>query len=219
MNRIASPLPLQRLLPRPSASGFTIVELLVGSVLTVIALTAVASVAIGHIRSTDRTLWTIQLRRDLARLNTLLTAEAGESCVFRSGQTPTSCTPDSTSTPGCTGTAGTDLRMGVQVINAGAPATPLPVVRYYLGTGGTAGQLRRVGPPILASGRLNTAVADVDSLVLDGVTNFTARVPAMPSTLADCRSARVDITVQVPNSTASRTRTFTLSPGVTEYIN
>ena len=211
MNRIASQRPLQRLLPRLSASGFTLIELLVGSVLTVIALSAVASVAIGHIRSTDRTLWTIQLRRDLARLNTLLTAEAGESCVFRSGQTPTSCTPPSTATtPGCTGSAGTDLRMGVQVINAGAPVTPLPVVRYYLGTGG---ELRRVGPPILATGRLNTGAANVDSLLLDGVTCF------IPTVATDCRSATVAVTLHVPNSTDSRTRTFTLSPGVTEYIN
>jgi type II secretory pathway pseudopilin PulG len=211
MNRIASPRPLQRLLPRLSASGFTLIELLVGSVLTVIALSAVASVAIGHIRSTDRTLWTIQLRRDLARLNTLLTAEAGESCVFRSGQAPTSCTPPSTSTtPGCTGSAGTDLQMGVQVINNGAPVTPLPVVRYFLDSGG---QLRRVGPPILATGRLNTGVATVDSLLLDGVTGFT------PTVATDCRSATVAVTLQVPNSTASRTRTFTLAPGVTEYMN
>lgn len=189
-------------------------ELLVGSVLSIIALTAVASVAIGHIRTTDRTLWTIQLRRDLSRLNTLLTAETNEACVFRSGQVPTSCTPPAaTTTAGCTGTAGTDLQMGVRVIAAGVPVTPLPVVRYYLGTGAAAGQLRRVGPPILADGRLNTALANVDSLLLDGVTTFT------PTVTTDCRSATVAVTLQVPNSSAISTRTFTLVPGVTEFIN
>ncbi len=194
--------------------GFTIVELLVGSVLSVIALTAVASVAIGHIRSTDRTLWSIQLRRDLSRLSTLLTAEANEACVFRSGQAPTTCTPPSTTTtPGCTGVLGTDLQMGIRVINAGVPVTPLPVVRYYLGTGGAAGQLRRVGPPILATGRLNTALANVDSLVLDGVTTFS------PTVEDDCRSARLSVTLQVPNSTAIRTSNLVLAPGATEYIN
>lgn len=212
------PNPWLRPCQRPSSSrssrGFTILELLVGSVLSLIALAAVASVAIGHIRTTDRTLWTIQLRRDLSRLNTLLTAETNEACVFRSGQAPTSCTPPAaTTTPGCTGTAGTDLQMGVRVIASGVPVTPLPVVRYYLGTGATAGQLRRAGPPILADGRLNTALANVDSLLLDGVTTFT------PTVTTDCRSATVAVTLQVPNSSATNARTFTLVPGVTEFIN
>ena len=103
--------------------------------------------------------------------------------------------------------------MGVQVISAGVPVTPLPVIRYYLGTGSSAGQLRRDGPPILINGRLNTALTNVDSLVLDGVTSFT------PTVESDCRSASLNVTIQVPNSTATRQRIFTLTPGVTEYIN
>jgi prepilin-type N-terminal cleavage/methylation domain-containing protein len=61
-------------------AGFTLTELLIGAFLTGVALTAVATVAIGHIRVTDRTMWTIQFRRDLSRLNSLLSAEAAEAC-------------------------------------------------------------------------------------------------------------------------------------------
>jgi type II secretory pathway pseudopilin PulG len=203
-----------------SQAGFTLIELLLGAFLTGVALTAVATVAIGHIRVTDRTLWTIQLRRDLSRLNSLLTTEAAEACIFRSDTDPTSCTPPAT-TP-CTGTAGTDLRMGVAVSTAGVPvsppgsaATPVPphIVRYYLGTGAQANQLRRIGPPILASGRLSGGTAYVDSLVLDGVDSFT------PTVAADCRSVTIAATLQIPNSTDTRASTLTLVPGVTQYIN
>ncbi len=207
---------------RPSfhQAGFTLVELLIGAFLTGVALTAVATVAIGHIRVTDRTMWTIQLRRDLSRLNSLLTAEAAEACIFRSGTDPTSCIPPATSP--CTGTAGTDLRMGVPVSTAGVPVlppggsgTPVPphVVRYYLGTGGEANQLRRIGPPILASGRLSGGATYVNSLILDGVTSFT------PTVSADCRAVTITATLQVPNSTDTRNTSITLAPGVTQYIN
>jgi type II secretory pathway pseudopilin PulG len=209
-------------IPRRQA-GFTLVELLIGAFLTGVALTAVATVAIGHIRVTDRTIWTIQFRRDLSRLNSLLTAEAAEACIFRSGADPTSCTPPATSP--CTGTAGTDLRMGLPVSAAGTPGvpvmppggsgTPTPphIVRYYLGTGAQANQLRRLGPPILSTGRLSGGATYVDSLVLDGVSSFT------PTVTADCRSVSITATLQVPNSTDTRTSTITLATGVTQYIN
>ncbi len=192
-------------------SGFTLIELLVGSVVSVLALTAVAAVAIGHMRTTDRTIWTIQLRRDLSKLNVLLSAEANDACIFSAGTSPTTCVPPAVSP--CTGAAGTDLRMGLPMIVNGVPVTPLPVVRYYLGAGFNANQLRRNGPPIFANGRLNTAASNVDSLVLDGVTAFT------PTVAADCRSVQIAITLQVPNSSNTRARTFNLNPGVTKYID
>lgn len=201
-------------------AGFTLIELLIGAFLTGVALTAVATVAIGHIRVTDRTMWTIQFRRDLSRLNSLLTAEAAEACIFRSGSDPASCIPPTTSP--CTGVAGTDLRMGIPVSTAGVPVrppggsgTPVPphIVRYYLGAGTEANQLRRIGPSILSTGRLSGGTTYVNSLILDGVTSFT------PTINADCRSATIAATIQVPNSTATRTANITLATGVTEYIN
>jgi hypothetical protein len=204
-------------------AGFTLTELLIGAFLTGVALTAVATVAIGHIRVTDRTMWTIQFRRDLSRLNSLLSAEAAEACIFRSGADPTSCIPPATSP--CTGTAGSDLRMGVPVSAVGTPGvpvmppggsgTPTPphIVRYYLGTGSEANQLRRIGPPILATGRLSGGATYVNSLILDGVTSFT------PTVSADCRAVTITATLQVPNSTVTRNTSITLAPGVTQYIN
>lgn len=199
---------MKPLRPAAIASGFTLTELLIGSVLAAGAVGLAATLIVGHIRSTDRMIWDSQTRRDIGRLSFLMATELGESCTLLRGAAPTNCVPPSTSP--CPGTStAADLRALVPVQTSPTSAPVNEVVRYYLS--GT--QLLRDGPRILSNGRLDTSADQTGALLLENVTAFT------PVVSSDCRSVTVTLTLGVPNSGTSRTETLTLRTGAGEFLS
>ena len=204
-----------------SAAGFTLVELLVGVVIGGIALAALASVAVGHIRVTGRVTWNTQVQRDIGKINSFMAVETREACAFTADAsapanwatspmpTPSPCTTACSTTAGPT--TGTQLRMLVP-LNTGVNAAPIPrVIRYYTALNATTGrtELRRDGPAILADGRLDSSTNQTGAMLIDGVNTFT------PTVSADCRTVNLQMSLDVPNGGGTTpVETITLTSGV-----
>ncbi len=200
-----------RLVP---STGFTLVELLIGVVLGGISLAAVASVAVSHIRYTNRVTWSTQTQRDIAKINSFLAVEAREACSYTAGATApanwaTSPMPTpSPCTTACTSGAGTQLRMLVP-FSTNVTAQPVPrVIRYYTSVNATTGrtELLRDGPRILVSGQLDpiTANDQTAAVLVDGVNTFTTNVSN------DCRSVTIQLNFNVPSGAGTNAGTTPL---------
>ncbi|WP_216918755.1 prepilin-type N-terminal cleavage/methylation domain-containing protein [Synechococcus sp. CCAP 1479/9] len=198
-------------------SGFTLVELLIGAVLGGVAVAAAASVIVSHLNSTNATIWSVQLQRDLSKFNYLLNSEAVEACRVQSGTPPandTVCVPGTFATPiSCATVTGPATNFNLLVPLDVANADPVERVITYRFDAGT-GRVLRDGPRILTSGRLDPTVASNqnNAVVLDGVTAFT------PTVSADCRSATIDVTLAVPTYAITRTQQIRVAAGADHYI-
>lgn len=201
--------------PLAKSHGFTLVELLIGTVLGGIAVAAAASVIVSHLNSTNATIWAVQLQRDLSKFNYLLNSEAVEACRVQAGTPPandTACVPGTFATPlSCATVTGPATNFSLLVPLDVANADPVErVITYRL----DSGRVLRDGPRILTSGRLDTTVANNqnNAVVLDGVTAFT------PTVSADCRSATITVTLAVPTYALTRTQTIRVAAGAAHYI-
>lgn len=201
-----------------TSPGFTLVELLVGVVLGGIALASIASVAVSHVRTTNRVTWNTQAQRDIAKINSFLAVESREACAFSAAAaapadwaTSPMPTPSPCTTPPCATAAGTELRLLVP-FSTGVNAAPIPrVIRFYTAVNATTGrrELRRDGPRILINGRLDSTTANDNAVLIDGVNTFTTSVSA------DCRTANIQLSLDVPNAGGTTPlEPITLSTGV-----
>ncbi|MCP9848798.1 hypothetical protein [Cyanobium sp. Morenito 9A2] len=182
-------------------AAFTLTELLIGVAIGAVAILGVARLMVSYTNASNNRIWASQADRSFSRLSFLLNTEIGEGCALQSGSNPASCNPPSTGT--CPGTAGTDIRVRVPVLNA-AGTFSYQTIRYYL----TGTQLLRDGPAILPSGRLDTATNVTGAVLVDNVSAFT------PTVSADCRSVALALTFTIPNAascpaaTCNRTTRF-----------
>jgi hypothetical protein len=186
---------------RPGRAGFTLVELIIASVMALTILEGLVVIVISHLRSTNRTTIHIQARRELSRLIYLMGTEASEGCSLQVAANPASCKQI------CAAASSSDLRLLTPVVNdAGVASTR--VLRYYLS--GT--QLFRQGPRILLNGRLDlTDLQGATTLLLDDVSAFSARADT------NCRSALVSISLSIPNSQQTYTSSYSVRTDVSIY--
>lgn len=184
----------------PSASrtkAFTLLELMITTVLVSILLAAISLILTSHLRLTDSETSMIQSRRESARLNYILHSESNEACAVQGGSDPTSCAQT------CQTTATNDLRMRIPVIINGTTAGTR-LIRYYLS--GT--ELRRNGPAIKPDGQLDLSQGAIDSLLIDSVSSFSATVDS------DCHAALISLSLSLPNSATPLTSSFSLRTNV-----
>jgi hypothetical protein len=192
--------------------GFTLVELLIGGVVSAVVLGSVAVLAVHQIRIADNVYTSTLINRNFKRLSDLLKVEVGEACLLRGDVNPrttatlpdTPCKPLATSN--CSGAATSDLRLLIPVA-AADNTIGYNVVRYYLN--GT--DLLRDGPQVGTDGLLTTTAA-TGSRVLSNVTTFT------PTVSADCTWVSLVVGLTVPGTNAVN-RTLTLYSGASESIN
>jgi type II secretory pathway component PulJ len=192
--------------------GFSITELLIGTLLGAVVLAAAASTLVSQIRL-SRTYYSAgQVQQDLNRLQRFLAAETAEACVFQVGSVdPTNCRA------ACTTTGANELRLYV-------PLSPSPnadptstgnrrIISYRL----NGNQLLRTGPRILGSGQLDASNNQTNALVLDGVDTFT------PTVSADCTNVDVLVRLTVPGTNqtvppaGAPAEVFTLRAGVQAF--
>jgi hypothetical protein len=180
--------------------GFTLVELLIGGVVSAVVLGAIAALAVHQIRIADTVYASATIDRQFKRLSDLLKIEVGEACILRGGADPrTAATPPDSpckplATSNCTGADTADLRLLIPIQGAGNTIS-YNIVRYYVD--GT--ELRREGPQIGANGLLipiTLATPAVIQRVLTNVSAFTPRVSA------DCTWVRLRaMALTVPRTT------------------
>lgn len=198
------------------AAGFTLVELLTATTLLVLTMAVVAVLTIQQIRLTDTISITATLDRRFRKLSDLLREEFREACLLRADTNPrttaitpdTPCNPEPVSPCGnlTTGVSipalGSDVRLLIPISTAAASTPDYRVVRFYLN--GT--ELRRNGPPINEDGTLS-ATDPIDQPVATNVSAFTTTVSP------DCSWATLNITMLVPGTSTTQTRTLSLYSG------
>jgi prepilin-type N-terminal cleavage/methylation domain-containing protein len=174
--------------PSAHQAGFSLVEVLISSVVGVICLAALFTVIISYVRSRDRLESMQRLQDQWGRLQFLLDREIQEA---------TPVTASSTASGSC--------GAGTVVLALEVPGNNKRILYYLSGT-----SLRRCGPVITSNGDLGATVSD--ALLLDGVTRFTVNTsdPQLPTyslTLTDPNG--VSYTNQSkPSATAFRSRTI-----------
>ena len=198
------------------AAGFTLVELLTATTLLVLTMAVVTVLTIQQIRLTDTISITATLDRRFRKLSNLLREEFREACLLRADTNPrtTAITPDTPCNPepvspcgnlttGVSSPAlGSDVRLLIPISTAAASTPDYRVVRFYLN--GT--ELRRNGPPINEDGTLS-ATDPIDQPVATNVSAFTTTVSP------DCSWATLNITMLVPGTSTTQTRTLSLYSG------
>ncbi|WP_094510157.1 hypothetical protein [Synechococcus sp. MW101C3] len=197
------------------ANGFTLVELLIGGVLSILAMGSVAFLAVQQIRIADNVYASSTIDRSFRRVSDLLKVEVGEACLLRGGANPrtTATLPDTPCKPQnpsvcAPAAAAADLRLLVPVQAPGSNAITYTVIRYYR----TGTELLRDGPQVGANGLL-TATAATGSRVLTNVSAFSATVSA------DCTWVRLNVGLTVPGSANVVTRTLDLYSGASLSIH
>lgn len=149
----------QKSLQRASYSGFTLLELLIASVLGSLVFSTLASMIVAHIRSTSSSELAARVRNDANRIDYFIQTEASEAASI--GTAAVSNCPAS-------------VAGGATLFNFNVPVdtgqaddlTNVVQIFYYTANG----DLRRCGPPILGNGRLNYAGTPVDSIVSTNTT-------------------------------------------------
>jgi type II secretory pathway pseudopilin PulG len=207
-------------LPKRLTSGFTLVELLIGAVLSSLALGSVAFLAVHQIRLADSSYASATVDRSFRRLSDLLRVEVGEACLLRRGLDPrttailpdTPCSPEQPSVC-ATPSATADLRMLIPVQVAGSNTPAYRVVRYYRSNNGTGSELLRDGPQVNANGTLLSTTTNTASRVLTNVSSF------VPTVSADCTWVTLQVGLTVPGSATVVNRTLTLYSGAGGSIN
>jgi prepilin-type N-terminal cleavage/methylation domain-containing protein len=180
-----------------SQRGFTLLELLITTVLISILLAAISVILSSHLKLTDSETSMIQSRRESARLNYILNSESNEACALKGGSDPSSCSQT------CATTASSDLRLRVPVIINGTTAGTR-FIRYYLS--GT--ELRRDGPAIKPDGQLDLSQSNVDSLLIDSVSAFMATIDS------DCHAATISLSLSFPAAASPFTSAFSVRTNV-----
>lgn len=193
-----------RLIALRPEQGFTLVELLVGLLISGVVFVAATDLLLNHIRTSESTIWGINLERSLSKLTNLMAAEASEACALGTTANPSICTPAAA----CPTTSSTEVRMMVPVLTAGNITNEW--IRYFRNA--STNQLLRDGPRILPSGALDIVSADqVNVLVMERVTDF-AVTPG-----DDCRSATLQVTANSANANYTRTQVIGLRAGVNQF--
>ena len=201
-------------------NGFTLVELLIGAVLSSLALGSVAFLAVHQIRIADSSYASATVNRSFRRLSDLLRVEVGEACLLRRGLDPrtTATLPDTPCSPQqpsvCEVPSATeDLRMliPVEVIGSNTPA--YRVVRYYRSNNGAGNELLRDGPQVNDNGTLRSDTNNTASRVLTNVASF------VPTVSADCTWVTLQVGLTVPGSATVVNRTLSLYSGAGGSIN
>jgi len=198
--------PAPRQPSRPTAlRGFTLVELLISSVVSAVMMGLIANLAVHQTRISDNFYTTATLNRRFNVFSNLLRAEFKDACLLRGGANPssTNCIPPATSDCGTLGGAstpatGSDLRMQIPVFNNATNANTYPTVRYYIS--GT--DLRRDGPAVNNDGSLNPVTTTNNQLVMNNVSAFAVTVAP------DCAWATINLTLTLPGTATTQTRTF-----------
>ncbi len=195
--------------------GLTLVELLIGGVVSAIVLGSVAVLAVHQIRIADRVYASTTIDRRFRRLSDLLKIEVGEACILRRGVSPrtTATLPDTPCKPqaisACaTASATPELWLLVPIRGANNTISYTNTVRYYLS--GT--ELLRDGTQVNTAGQLTTTAA-TGSRVLTNVSTFT------PTVSADCTWVSLAVGLSVPGTTNVVNRTLTLYSGASQGIN
>ena len=200
------------------SSGFTLVELLIATSISVITMAMVAVLSVHQIRITDTISTNATLDRRFRTLSNLLREEFREACLLRADANPrttaiapdTPCNPEPVSpcgnlTTGVSNPAlGNDVRL-LMPIRSGVATNPpdYRVVRFY--RSGT--DLLRDGPAINNNGTLDSTITTNGLLVASNVSAFTTTVSP------DCSWATLNITMSVPGTATTQSRTLTLYSG------
>jgi hypothetical protein len=204
---------------RRQNQGFTIVELLIGAGLGLLTLGLAITALSSYLRSTETAIWGAQTERDYNRIARFLKTEINEACLVQVSGSPattatlpsTPCTP-ATATP-CTTTSGTTLYLLVPVTLTNGTVT-YKVISYTR----SADQLLRTGPPISATGTLDTTQADVSNVVLmDNLVNSSAGFA--PTVDGDCYSATISFKFSTPTQGTTLTRSLTEPVGAPVMAN
>lgn len=204
--------------PKPLSFGFTLVELLIGAVLSSLALGAVAFLVVHQIRIADRSYASATVDRSFRRLSDLLRAEVGEACLLRGGQSPlrnpappppeTQCSPRTPSV--CAPrAAAADLQLLIPVVVPGSNTPNPQVVRFHLSNN----ELLRDGPQVNANGTLLPTTPNTNSRVLTNVASF------VPTVSDDCTSVELQVGLRVPGTATVVTRELTFYSGAGASIN
>jgi len=198
-------------------SGFTLVELLIASVISVITMGMVAVLSVHQIRITDTISTTATLDRRFRKLSNLLREEFREACLLRADTNPrttaippdTPCNPEPVSPCGnlttgvSTPASGNDVRLLMPISLPATNTISYQVVRFY--RSGT--DLLRDGPAINNDGTLNSTTVTNGQLVASNISAFTTTVSP------DCSWARLNITMSVPGTATTQNRILTLYSG------
>ncbi len=176
---------------RKPGLGFTLVELLIVSVIGGLLIAGAALVGVTHIRSSTNQLTIQQRRSDWGKLSYLIETEVGEGEAVATG----------TTTTGCADSVASLLSITVPIFDSTSPAANVPtrLIHYYTTGAGGATQLWRCGPAILDGSGANTRAGQlspsgglVTSLLMDGV--------ALTATAADATSLTITPTIVIPGS-------------------
>jgi len=198
--------------------GFTLVELLIGGVVSAIVLGSIAALAVHQIRIADRVYSSTTIDRQFRRLSDLLKIEVGEACILRRGVSPrttatlpdTPCKPEAISAC-ATASATPELWLLVPIRAANNTISYTNTVRYYLSATEPT-TLMRDGPQVGTDGLLTTTAATA-SRILTNVSMFT------PTVSADCTWVSLAVGLTVPGTTNVVNRTLTLYSGASQGIN
>jgi Tfp pilus assembly protein PilW len=199
------------------SAGFTLVELLIATTISVITMAMVAVLSVHQIRITDTISTTATLDRRFRTLSNLLREEFREACLLRADANPrttatapdTPCNPEPVSPCGnlttgvSTPASGNDVRLLMPISLAATNTISYQVVRFY--RSGT--DLLRDGPAITNNGTLNSTTTTNGLLVASNVSAFTTTVSP------DCSWATLNITMSVPGTATTQTRILTLYSG------
>lgn len=138
---------------RARTTGYTMLELLIVVVVGGLVVTAISTVITSQVRLTRNQLLAQQRRTDWSRFTYFLANEVGEGRLVRTNATAAELSAD-----GCTLPSGGNALFTIRVpiaTDAGAPVERN--VHFYTTGTGTTTALFRCGPPILTTGRLNSA--------------------------------------------------------------
>lgn len=199
------------------ASGFTLVELLIGGVLSILAMGSVAILAVQQIRIADNVYATSTIDRSFRRVSDLLKVEVGEACLLRGGADPrttaplpdTPCKPQHPSVCSPPPATTADLRMLVPIQPPGSNAIDYTNIITYRRAGN---ELLRDGPQVGANGLLVPGTV-VTGRVLSNVSAFTATVSR------DCTWVTLNLILSVPGSTEVERRELRLYSGASLSIH
>ena len=164
--------------PRSNASnpGFTLVELVIGGVLSSLVIGSIAVVAVNQIKVAERVVILNSINRNTRRVADLLKTEADEACLIsfvsiRTSATPpdTPCRPDGAPTH-CTSGIGLYISHHTKLfllvpIQKNDNTIEYANIEYYL----SSTELRRTGPQVDTDGQLLPGTNVAGSIVMSNL--------------------------------------------------
>lgn len=187
----------------PAERGFTLVELLVSTLIGALMLLAGTYLAVSHVRTTGRQAVAHRLQTDFGRLSHLIETEVDEGSALAYGQATAGCTNN--------GVASVfSITVPVLLAAETTAASAVRTIYYY----NFDGNLRRCGPAINADGTLNTA-ATGDGIVITNATlnvqNTNARQMEYRVQLTDPTSGAAFDSAVTPGLLFARTKSFQIN--------